>query len=621
MRDTDASTTVTKHKEEGNARIEADSEDRIKIRKKLEMSIHPMQSDEHPEGVVNIVSGKISSNLVNVDNAVTIGNKQMEMFECSWPEGFNATITNKVVTMKINKKNVKIDETAIIYDTQLIYSRVIGLLSSRAVDLKDIMSHELAPVPTAMFDDNGDMRIATSKSILKKKLQITQPTRSAEKPDTIVVDGCAILWCIHWPKTGTIQNYLNGFWSYISLLLRTSNVFLVFDRYFQYSIKSCTRIGRADPQSIAYKLTHETPLPKQSTVFTNTENKVQLINLICEDLTQKALTYTGSSKSLMITGSSDVPLEIQMGVPVSRYDIRTSHEEADVIITQQAVYAATQGAKCVKVICDDTDVFVLLLHFYSLTKLSSMMLMEGTSGERTMVDIGATAAKHQLIIPSLLAAHALTGCDTVARLTGIGKLKVIKQLEKGTEIRLLGELDCNTDEVVTEATTFIAGCYGKAGNSMSDVRYEVWKTKVGRKAMRKMPKLQTLPPTSESFRENVKRAHFQTCVWKSSLDPIPPDLDAEQFGWRKDIPSKVLVPVTVLDNKTPAPPCVMKLISCSCSSETPCITNRCGCNNANLACTIFCKCNETSNCENKCTKEALLDDDSDNRDSESDTES
>ena len=41
----------------------------------------------------------------------------------------------------------------------------------------------------------------------------------------------------------------------------------------------------------------------------------------------------------------------------------------------------------------------------------------------------------------------------------------------------------------------------------------------GKKALRKMPKLQTLRSSSEYFLENVKRAHFQKCVWKSSLDP------------------------------------------------------------------------------------------------------
>ena len=80
--------------------------------------------------------------------------------------------------------------------------------------------------------------------------------------------------------------------------------------------------------------------------------------------------------------------------------------------------AIEEGAVCVKVICDDTDVFVLLLHVYLTMNLTCTVLMESTSADRTIVDIGATTQKNKAIIPSLLAAHALSGCDTVARLTG-----------------------------------------------------------------------------------------------------------------------------------------------------------------------------------------------------------
>ena len=115
-----------------------------------------------------------------------------------------------------------------------------------------------------------------------------------------------------------------------------------------------------------------------------------------------------------------------MGISMARTDKRTSHEEADVIITQRAVHAALNEIKSVKVICDDTDVFVLLVYVYYLEHLKATLLVESTSGERTVIDIGATATKHQTIIPNLLATHVLTGYDTVARFAGIGKVKAIK---------------------------------------------------------------------------------------------------------------------------------------------------------------------------------------------------
>ena len=74
------------------------------------------------------------------------------------------------------------------------------------------------------------------------------------------------------------------------------------------------------------------------------------------------------------------------------------------------------GVLNIRVICDDTDVFVLLLHFFVLEKLTCRFVMVGTSHGRSVVDIRATAHKHAGFISQVLPAHVLSGCDTVAYL-------------------------------------------------------------------------------------------------------------------------------------------------------------------------------------------------------------
>ena len=123
-------------------------------------------------------------------------------------------------------------------------------------------------------------------------------------------------------------------------------------------------------------------------VLTVTENKVQLIDLICQQVQEKATYIPASEDSfnykLVMTGSGYVPQQIHMGIVISRHDLTTSHEEADVIIPQQMVVAADTGTERIAVICDDTDVFFLLLHYYHLKKLSTTLLMEGTSVHRNV---------------------------------------------------------------------------------------------------------------------------------------------------------------------------------------------------------------------------------------------
>ena len=60
-----------------------------------------------------------------------------------------------------------------------------------------------------------------------------------------------------------------------------------------------------------------------------------------------------------------------------------------------------------------------------------------------------------------------------------------------------------------------------------------------------LPKVKSLPPTVEAFRENVKMAHFQACIWKAALQQYPPELDPIEFGWASKGPSGAYCPVSL----------------------------------------------------------------------------
>ena len=83
----------------------------------------------------------------------------MVSFEEGWPTGFNTPIPKQIVTLNIAKKYVRVGDKEV-YDVNLIYSRVLGLQQTRNIDLAYVLKHELAPMPTSMFKDSGEMRIA-----------------------------------------------------------------------------------------------------------------------------------------------------------------------------------------------------------------------------------------------------------------------------------------------------------------------------------------------------------------------------------------------------------------------------------------------------------------------------
>ena len=113
---------------------------------------------------------------------------------------------------KETKKSIKVGAVKV-YDTNLIYSRVIGLQASdRPVDIVDLLAHELARVPSPLFTDSGELRTASAKSVLKTNTaQLLSAKRAQENVDVIVIDGSAYLWIPSWPASGTIQHYIAKF--------------------------------------------------------------------------------------------------------------------------------------------------------------------------------------------------------------------------------------------------------------------------------------------------------------------------------------------------------------------------------------------------------------------------
>ena len=358
-----------------------------------------------------------------------------------------------------------------------------------------------------------------------------------------------------------------------------------------------------------YTLQNTTRLPPQKVMLTVTRNKVQLIDLICEDMAFHKDYF--SQHKLVHTGSDPVPVEINSGVIIKRQDMKTTQEEADTMIVQQV---AEVKAKKVLVVADDTDIFVLLLHLCcqgDIPASTSVLIVSPIRG-RAVLDINATVDLHRDIIPDLLAAYGLTGCDTVATYFGIGKAaSLIVQTSGVHALTYVCDTSRILSEVTSQATPFILACYGQSNcTSLTGERQKMWANKVYQ-SVAGAPKLASLPPINEAFNENVARAHLQLAVWRNALQPDPPAIDPTAFGWSLEEGSKTLIPTTLPSDTPLAPDDLLKLLRCSCSSKTPCKTDRCGCSSASLACSVFCACQGGQGCFNERTRQALQTDDDD----------
>ena len=92
----------------------------------------------------------------------------------------------------------------------------------------------------------------------------------------------------------------------------------------------------------------------------------------------KAKHWGNEGHSALKTNLKRIRIEIIRGRVIPQPDIFTSHEETDNIIIQQTFMAAEQGAECLSAMADDTDVYILLLHYYNQKELNIPMFMESS---------------------------------------------------------------------------------------------------------------------------------------------------------------------------------------------------------------------------------------------------
>ena len=160
-----------------------------------------------------------------------------------------------------------------------------------------------------------------------------------------------------------------------------------------------------------------------------------------------------------------------------------------------------------------THVLVLLLaHREDLCH--NIWMFSGTSKRKRYVPV------HKIDLPaekrmSLLAFHAITGCDTTSQFVGIGKQKAWKAFD-GHSVELLkhlGEESHPNANVFADAEAFVCQLYNKG---TEEVHINKERAAVFRKTTKK---LDSLPPAQYALQLHLRRVNHQVLIWKMALQP------------------------------------------------------------------------------------------------------
>ena len=203
-----------------------------------------------------------------------------------------------------------------------------------------------------------------------------------------------------------------------------------------------------------------------------------------------------------------------------------------------------------------TDIVVLLVQFFWRLRPLAAVTMKRFDGKSTVLALGDKCVH-------LLPMHAITGCDTVSYTFGKGKVSSLKLIMDSDhlEIELFGESNATISDVMCTGCRIVGRLYGATCDiTMNALWYKICSTRLN------VRRLKSLPQTDDSFALHLKRDHILAMLGKAPDRNQPPNVCLGDYGW--DISAGTPSPVRA--SKHVEPPGIMKVIACSCRSDTPC---------------------------------------------------
>ena len=337
-------------------------------------------------------------------------------------------------------------------------------------------------------------------------------TQNREVPELVIIDASQLLYHIVWPFRGHVSDIVESNKRRLSPM--PGEKILVFDKYHDLSAKDHERVRRAGIGSTKYNLTVNTQLPNREAIMRNKHSKLVLSHVLS--------TYSFGGNVTVESHSDGI----------------FKHDEAYITMISHFLLAADSGTKCIRILSDDTDVFVLLIYWVYRHSINATVQLEWWDG--SVWDINATCAQLGPKFLLILGMHYLTGSDTTSYLYGKGKVSALKTLRAGDFPGLhsvLGEQGARQAQLLEVGQGLFCSQYGQpAGTTMGEARYRLYPRKCGRPQ-----KLVTSTNWAESFPAYLAcRSPDYTC--QISWQIGPPALDITKYGW--EIKDGVPAPVT-----------------------------------------------------------------------------
>lgn len=585
-------------------RSEKDEEAVLGIVSAIESWVNPFSSQQD---MMSISTAKTATPEVASDllNALDVGEKCYTKFKQERLD-FDPPVTQFFDTVKLNKlktfshmcrkKEVKTQtgRAVILKADRSLFGRIIVMAQSRNLQMADILSYPLGPMPWALATPEGLPR-KTNKAILAKALyKDVTPEEEMPLNSASVIDGMMLV-----QKVKGDQNTFGDIAQTVFAMVMkeggsSQRIDIVFDQYHELSIKNSERSVRGEQHGSSLQNVTPNQLVRQWRSFLNQSvNKTNFITFLVNEWKQQHYRSRLQQKVMFVTDADQCFKITQHGSEMVT-DLSCTQEEADGRLLLHAAHAVKQGHPTVVISSDDTDVLILLVAFKNII-CGHLYLKCGIKTRTKILSIDkVTATLGADICKGLVGMHAFTGCDSVSAFAGKGKTSSLKLMTTNKDVldafmELGSEWDLSQEQMERlEAVTCLIYAAKTPCVHVNALRYNLFCARKGEIESHQ------LPPSRDCLKQHAQRANYQSAIWRRCLQQNPHIPNPVGHGWKleKEDGGDQLV-IKWMDGQ-PVPEAVLDLLSCKCSKK--CAIPRCVCLANGLKCTDMCK---LQDCENR----------------------
>ncbi|XP_066920827.1 uncharacterized protein [Clytia hemisphaerica] len=475
-----------------------------------------------------------------------------------------------------------------IESTKELFAKIAIIAQTRVVDLEQLLSFPLIELPLSLSEPDGTLKKTAKSKLLHTVEGDTVPVEMLQKDHAFIVDA--------------------------------SRLDVVFDVYFDTSIKDIERQRRSTGEMIVKKIVSTAPIKQWGQLLSSGEFNNKLVTFFLNDW--KTKRHLLDNKTMYVNDSTETWKFTKHQMAICNR-LHSNQEEAD---TRMLLHAndASSNYQNIIISTPDTDVFILAASNLHAIIGCNIFILTGSGYHKRLIDLNLVCETYftriedskfnkEMVLQALPGFHCFTGCDSISAFSGRGKIKPLKvMIQKSEYVKAFAELGTTWDiseENVSILEAFVCHMYGKKdslelGISIDDLRYNIYCRKNGKVSS------ESLPPCQNVLRQHIKRANYQARIWRMCLDPWIDRCDPSDHGWGVDDGGLFVNWMTC----NPALTEVLTLVTCDCKVQCD-VT--CPCKFNEMECCDACGCDD---CGNRDDEENDQDDEEFESDEESDIE-